>query len=46
VDVLAGAAGDADGEDAGRAAGHAEGEAADDDIELPEVVDDLLEGCA
>lgn len=46
VDVLSGAAGNADGEDARRAAGHAEGEAADDEVELPEVVDDLFEGGA
>lgn len=44
VGVLASGTGDADGEDAGRAAGHPEGEAADDDVEVPEVVDDLLEG--
>lgn len=46
VDIFAGAAGDADGEDAGGAAGHAKGEAADDEVELPEVVDDLFEGGA
>jgi hypothetical protein len=46
VDIFAGAAGDADGEDAGGAAGHAEGQAADDEVESPEVVDDLFEGGA